>query len=93
VHPTQLYEAAFLAVLAILLIRWRRQGVADTIVLGRYLILAGAARFLIEFLRINPRVALGLTVAQWGTLTLMVIGLALTLLQSSHERRTDRGVL
>jgi phosphatidylglycerol---prolipoprotein diacylglyceryl transferase len=93
VHPTQLYEAAFLAILAILLIRWRRNGVADIIVLGRYLILAGGARVLIEFVRINPRVALGLTVAQWGTLTLMVIGVALTLLQSSHERGTDRRVL
>src|SRR5512140_637225 len=28
VHPTQLYEAAFLGVLAWLLIRWRRSGVA-----------------------------------------------------------------
>src|SRR5204862_1823379 len=66
VHPTQLYEGAFLAVLAWLLIRWRRAHVASRIVLGRYLVLAGTARFLIEFLRINVRVAFGLTVAQYG---------------------------
>lgn len=74
VHPTQLYEAAFLGVLAWLLIRWRRHGIGDSIVLGRYLLLAGSARFLIEFLRINPSVALGLTTAQWGTLVLMAVG-------------------
>ena len=74
VHPTQLYEAIFLAVLAWLLIRWRRTGTPDRIVFGRYLILAGTARFLIEFVRINPAVALGLTVAQLGTLVLMILG-------------------
>jgi phosphatidylglycerol:prolipoprotein diacylglycerol transferase len=74
VHPTQLYEAIFLGVLAFLLIRWRRRGVSDMNVVGRYLVLAGSARFLIEFIRVNPAVALGLTVAQWGTLALVVVG-------------------
>jgi phosphatidylglycerol:prolipoprotein diacylglycerol transferase len=74
VHPTQLYEAIFLAWLAWALMRWRRRGVSDTAVVGRYLLLAGAARFAIEFIRINERVALGLTVAQWGTLVMMAFG-------------------
>ena len=74
VHPTQLYEAAFLAVLAWLLLRWRRAGAADSVVLGRYLVLAGIARFLIEFIRINTRVALGLTVAQYAALSLILAG-------------------
>src|SRR6476469_9289474 len=56
VHPTQLYEMAALFVLGWLLIRWRRQGVADAIVLGRYLVLAGAIRFAIEFIRVNERI-------------------------------------
>src|SRR5574338_1287705 len=38
VHPTQLYEAAALAVIAWFLVRWRRHGVDDSIVLGRYLV-------------------------------------------------------
>ncbi len=75
VHPTQLYEAAFLAVLAVLLIRWRRQAVADNIVLGRYLVLAGIARFLIEFLRINTRVLDGLTVAHIAALLMVAAGI------------------
>jgi phosphatidylglycerol:prolipoprotein diacylglycerol transferase len=74
VHPTQLYEAAFLAVLAWLLIRWRRANVDAGFVLGRYLVLAGLARFLIEFVRVNVRVALGLTVAQYGALTIAAAG-------------------
>ena len=77
VHPTQLYEALFLGWLGWMLLRWRRRGVSDRVVLGRYLVLAGLARFLIEFIRINERVALGLTVAQWVSLALVGIGAAL----------------
>jgi phosphatidylglycerol:prolipoprotein diacylglycerol transferase len=77
VHPTQLYEMAFLFVLGWLLVRWRKAGAADRDVLGRYLLLAGAGRFLIEFIRVNVRVALGLTVAQIVSLGLVVAGLAL----------------
>jgi phosphatidylglycerol---prolipoprotein diacylglyceryl transferase len=74
VHPTQLYEAACLAVLAWLLLRWRRANVSDRIVLGRYLLIAGLIRFAIEFLRVNVRVALGLTVAQYAALAIVFIG-------------------
>lgn len=76
VHPTQLYEAAWLAVLAWLLIRWRRRAVADATVLGRYLVLAAGFRFVLEFIRVNPEVALGLTVAQWMSAGLVLMGLA-----------------
>ncbi|HXG90500.1 MAG TPA: prolipoprotein diacylglyceryl transferase family protein [Vicinamibacterales bacterium] len=74
VHPTQLYEAAFLGALGWLLIHWRRTGLVDAAVLGRYLILAGAARFAIEFIRVNEPVALGLTLAQWLSLTVIIAG-------------------
>jgi phosphatidylglycerol---prolipoprotein diacylglyceryl transferase len=77
VHPTQLYEAAVLTVLAVVLIRWRRRGVPDHIVLGRYLVLGGATRFLIEFIRVNDRVVAGLTVAHIAALLMMLAGLAL----------------
>jgi phosphatidylglycerol:prolipoprotein diacylglycerol transferase len=79
VHPTQLYEMAILFLLAWLLVRWRKAGVADRTVLGRYLLLAGLERFLIEFIRVNVRVALGLTVAQFVSLGLAAAGLALVL--------------
>lgn len=74
VHPTQLYEMAALFVVAWLLFRWRRRGVADAIVLGRYLVLAGAIRFAIEFIRINTRVLGPLTLAHLVSLALVIIG-------------------
>jgi phosphatidylglycerol---prolipoprotein diacylglyceryl transferase len=77
VHPTQLYEAAILGLLTWALIRWRRQGIPDTVVLGRYLLVAGLARFGIEFVRVNVRVAFGLTVAQYGALLITLAGAAL----------------
>src|SRR5215212_5461435 len=57
VHPTQLYEAIALAVLAAVLFRLRRTGVSDAKVLALYLASAGAIRFTIEFVRVNAHVA------------------------------------
>jgi phosphatidylglycerol:prolipoprotein diacylglycerol transferase len=77
VHPTQIYEAIFLGWLAWLLIRWRRRGVADRTVLGRYLVIAGAFRFLLEFVRVNMRVAGPLTVAHFFALGVVILGVAI----------------
>jgi phosphatidylglycerol:prolipoprotein diacylglycerol transferase len=77
VHPTQLYEAIALAVIAWLLIRWRRRGVADAIVLGRYLVLAGSIRFAIEFIRVNTRIVGPLTLAHLVSLLLVMVGVGL----------------
>ena len=74
VHPTQLYEAVVLVAIAWLLFRWRRQRLPDAFVLGGYLLLTSTVRFLIEFIRINERVALGMTVAQWVALALATCG-------------------
>ena len=76
VHPTQLYEAIPLVVIAWMLVRWRRQGVLDAVVLSRYLMLAGATRFAIEFVRINAPVLGPLTLAQLWSLGLIAAGLA-----------------
>lgn len=85
VHPTQVYEALFLAWLGWMLLRWRRRGLPDPVVLGRYVTLAASARFLIEFIRVNERVALGFTVAQWASLALLVVGVALIQSNKSIE--------
>jgi phosphatidylglycerol:prolipoprotein diacylglycerol transferase len=77
VHPTQLYEAAALVPVALLLLRWRSQGKPDRVVLGAYLVLAGAIRFAIEFIRVNQRVAGPLTVAHLASLTAVVAGVVL----------------
>jgi len=77
VHPTQLYEAGALGVLTWLLIRWRRQGVSDGVVLGRYFVLAGATRFAIEFVRLGKEIAGPLTLAQLISLALITAGVVL----------------
>ena len=89
VHPTQLYEMAALFVVGWLLIRWRRGGVPDAIVLGRYLVLVGAVRFAIEFIRVNERVLGPFTVAHLVSLALVLAGAALLIAGSRVARVLD----
>jgi phosphatidylglycerol:prolipoprotein diacylglycerol transferase len=77
VHPTQLYEAAALAVIAWLLIGWRRRGLGDSVVLGRYLVIVGAVRFAIEFIRVNERIVGPLSLAHLISLGLVLAGCVL----------------
>jgi phosphatidylglycerol:prolipoprotein diacylglycerol transferase len=90
VHPTQLYEALFLALLAAALWHWRRNLVPDRAMVARYCLLAGAFRFLLEFIRVNTRVALGLTVAQLAALLLIAAGAVLAWPWRSGERAQGR---
>lgn len=85
VHPTQLYEAAALAVIAWLLVRWRRERVDDPVVLGRYFILAGATRFAIEFIRVNLRVLGPFTLAHLISLSLVIAGVILVTLRGTFR--------
>lgn len=75
VHPTQLYEAIGLGILGWVLLRWRRHGVEDSVVLGRYLVASGALRFGIEFIRVNTRVLWGLSVAHLVSFAVIVVGI------------------
>jgi phosphatidylglycerol:prolipoprotein diacylglycerol transferase len=85
VHPTQLYEAVGLAVLGWLLLRWRQRGVHDAIVLGRYLVGAGTLRFVIEFIRVHQRMALGLAMAHFLSLAAVAVGMMIAVV--SHRAR------
>jgi hypothetical protein len=58
----------------LLLLLWRRRGVPDRIVLGRYLIGGGMLGFVIEFIRVNKRVAFGLSVAHLVSLAAIAVG-------------------
>ncbi len=74
VHPTPLYECfAYLAIF-LLLRRQRRTPAPDGAVFSAYLVLSGLARFAVEFVRVNPRVVLGLTEAQLVSLGLVAVG-------------------
>jgi phosphatidylglycerol:prolipoprotein diacylglycerol transferase len=91
VHPTQLYEAVGLGVLGWLLLRWRRLGVPDTSVLGRYLVGAGLIRFAIEFVRVDERIALGLSVAHFASLAGIVLGLGFLTFPRRGRRSRSTG--
>lgn len=77
VHPTPLYELA-----AGLLIGWwlwwrgaKRRGTGA--ILGEYLALTGIGRFMVEFIRRNPKVLWGLSNAQLASAGSVIAGLAL----------------
>jgi phosphatidylglycerol:prolipoprotein diacylglycerol transferase len=88
VHPTQLYEAIGLGVLGWLLLRWRHSGVPDAIVLGRYLVAAGTLRFVIEFIRVNDRIVLGLSVAHLVSIAVTAVGAGMLLTRRPKRRPT-----
>jgi phosphatidylglycerol:prolipoprotein diacylglycerol transferase len=81
VHPTPIYE--FLIWILIAVILWRLgkkalDGSAAGRVFSAYLILTGLARFLIEFIRINPRSAFGIfSNAQTAGIISVVLGVVL----------------
>lgn len=77
VHPTPLYELAAGLVIGWWL--WMRGGKPRPTgwMLGEYLILSGAARFLVEFIRRNPKVLWGLSNAQLAGAGSVVLGAVL----------------
>ena len=86
VHPTPIYE--FLESLFIFAILWslRKKNYAPGTLAWLYLILAGMARFAVEFWRVNPIVAFGLSEAQLISLLLMALGLALLFVQPGASK-------
>lgn len=86
VHPTPIYE--LIAACAIAWILWRlgtqqlkARRATDSLrpgsVFAVYLILTGVARFLVEFIRINPRSFLGMSNAQAASVVSVIVGAAL----------------
>jgi phosphatidylglycerol:prolipoprotein diacylglycerol transferase len=76
VHPTPVYETLAVGIIALCL--WQLR---DRLTGGRlfalYLVLAGTERFLVEFIRRNDDVALGLTLAQLLSLAMVAGGIVL----------------
>ncbi len=89
VHPTPIYE--FLVAAAIAIYLWRRSVPSSGRLLhagqitGEYLILSGAARFLVEFIRINPAIYWGLTNAQVASLASILAGIVLVVYARRHS--------
>src|ERR1700722_5700651 len=88
VHPTPIYE--FLVALLIAAYLWRRGARTDAPLplgqlTGEYLVLSGVARFLVEFIRINPRIYWGMSNAQVASLGSIVAGLLLVVWARRHS--------
>lgn len=74
-HPTPVYE--FIAALIIFFILWRnrKSNWADGRLFMLYLILSAGSRFLVEFIRLNPRILFGFSEAQLIAIVLGTIGI------------------
>lgn len=94
VQPTPIYE--FLAAALIAWLLWKlgawalKKRAPNGIVFAAYLVLTGAARFVVEFIRINPRSFLGLTNAQVASAVSMLAGAALVLLSRRSKPQKIR---
>jgi phosphatidylglycerol:prolipoprotein diacylglycerol transferase len=73
VHPTPVYEALAMGLVAVVLWRLRHRWRPGTL-FALYLLLAGTERFLVEFLRRNEAVLLGFTQPQLISLVMIAAG-------------------
>jgi phosphatidylglycerol:prolipoprotein diacylglycerol transferase len=78
-HPTPVYELILCGLFFAILWRFRHRIKPDGAMFAWYLVVAGLERFLVEFFRINPRVALGFSQAQLIAVVLMIMGSLLLL--------------
>jgi phosphatidylglycerol:prolipoprotein diacylglycerol transferase len=83
VHPTPIYETLSMGLVAYLL--WRLRDRFQTGVLfAIYLVLAGGERFLVEFIRRNDDVVVGLTQAQLLSLAMIAAGATWVAIKASR---------
>ena len=88
VHPTPLYEcAAYVLIFAFLRQRRTTPHRPGALFWG-YLVLAGLARFGLEFVRVNPELMFGLSMAQ--VLSIPLVGLGAALLLRPVGRRQEK---
>lgn len=89
VHPTPAYEAIIAFALAGLLWAVRRRWTPQQRI-ATYLIGSGAARALVEVVRINDQVLLGLTQPQIWSIVLIIMGMTVMGVRSDSQRNEPR---
>lgn len=93
VHPTPIYE--FIVMMLVFWYIWRRgkralqHPLAPGVIVGEFLILSGLERFLVEFLRINPRVIFGMSNAQFTAVLSIMAGIVLLVIVRRRFRKVD----
>lgn len=88
VHPTQLYEFGYNVVIFGALWAFRKRASDDGFTFWLFLGLYGVFRFLVEFLRVRPIIALGLGGSQIFSLAIVVVSIGV--LGLSHARAISR---
>lgn len=87
VQPTPIYELLF--AVAVFWILWRLGKSSKPVgwLTGLYLVLSGLGRFLVEFVRINPKLYWGMSNAQVAALGSMVVGaVVMAVAQAKREQ-------
>jgi protein-S-isoprenylcysteine O-methyltransferase Ste14 len=84
IHPTPLYSIAGNVVIGLVLLRLRCLGAPDALLVGVYLILGGATRFVEESYRAEPQtpIVAGLHIYQWVAIASVMMGAVCTALPS-----------
>jgi prolipoprotein diacylglyceryltransferase len=88
-HPAQLYEFAFHAACCAALIWMQARGMFRFQLMKLYIIVYLGYRFLTEFIRPEPHVALGLTAYQWAALAFAPLFAALWWWDGREKRRRE----
>lgn len=76
VYPTPLFEVFFSFAVLVAMLKLRKREFPAGQLFFLYLVLNGLPRFLVEFIRLNPKMALGLTQAQFIGLFFIAAGIA-----------------
>lgn len=74
VHPTQLYESAAYGIIFFILYKNRAKIMVKGSAFFKYLLYVGCVRFLVEFIRTNPKILIGLSSAQFISIFMIGIG-------------------
>lgn len=76
VYPTPLFESILSFIFLFVLLKLRKNDTNPGFIFFTYLIMNGCARFSVEFIRLNPSAAFGLTQAQLVAIVFIIIGAA-----------------
>ena len=87
VHPTPLYETAAYILVFVFLWRRRTKSPLPGTQFAWYLVLASAARFFLEFVRINPPWLFGLSEAQLISIVLVSVGVLLLIRRQDEHAK------
>ncbi len=85
VQPTPVYELLFSAALAWWLWKRGKKHLPIGVITGEYLVISGIGRFLVEFVRVNPRLYFGMSNAQVAALGSVVAGAVLVALAKAKN--------